>query len=487
MSAHTATLTFLGAAGTVTGSKYLLNLDGRLVLLDAGMFQGEKAWREMNWAQFPVDPAAVSDVVLTHAHTDHVAYLPALVRRGFSGSVWATEGTIRLAEIVLRDAARLQEMETEAAREGGYSKHLDPQPLFTTEDVEAALPLFRSVDFDTDVDLGGGVVARWTRAGHILGSASVNIRHGDAHVLLSGDLGRHDHPILRAREVPPPAPFVLVESTYGDREHPEPAVAHADLAAVISRTVGRGGQVVVPAFAIDRTETVLKALSDLFRAGRIPDVPVFVDGPMALAALNVYRDTTLDELREDVTVEDFLGMPRIRATRSGDESRRINSFRAPAIIISSSGMAEGGRVLHHLKRLLPDSRNAVVLTGYQAEGTRGRALELGAREVKIHGKYVKVRAEIVRDHEFSVHADASDLVDWLRDLGSEPEMVYLVHGEADAQRSLQQRIADELGWTSVVPRYGEVVSIIPETPDPEDLDVAAPLPGTDVRDPLAGP
>ena len=481
--ADTATLTFLGAAGTVTGSKYLLDVAGRLVLLDAGMFQGEKVWRDLNWAEFPVDPARISDVVLTHAHADHVAYLPALVRRGFHGDVWATQGTIRLAEIVLRDAGKLQELETAQAVAGGYSRHADPRPLFTTEDVEAALPLFRAVDFDTDVDLGDGLRARWTRAGHILGSASVTIRHGEAHLLLSGDLGRHDHPILRGRAVPPAAPFVVMESTYGDREHPEPDVEHAALADVINRTVERGGQVVIPAFAIDRTETVLKALTDMYRAGRIPDVPVFVDGPMALAALEVYRDTSLDELQDGLTVDDFLGMPRLRETRSGEESRKINAYKGPAIILSSSGMAEGGRVLHHLKRLLPHPRNAVVLTGYQAEGTRGRALEQGARQVKIHGQYVAVRAEVVRDHEFSVHADSSDLVDWLRELGTETRTVFLVHGEPRAQQALRQRIAEDLGWNVVVPRHGEVVSLVAGTPDPDDLDLGPTqeLPGTSFR------
>ena len=488
--AETATLTFLGAAGTVTGSKYLLTVDGRQVLIDAGMFQGEKVWRDLNWAEFPVNPSEITDVIVTHAHTDHVAYLPALVRRGFSGPVWATRGTIRLAEIVLRDAGKLQELETRQAVEGGYSKHSDPQPLFTSQDVEASLSLFRAVDFETDVDLGDGLTARWTRAGHILGSASVNVRHGAAHVLLSGDLGRHDHPILRSRDIPPAAPFVLMESTYGDREHPEPALAHADFADVINRTVQRGGQVVVPAFAIDRTETVLQALTEMFRAGRIPDVPVFVDGPMALAALEVYRDTTLDELKPGVTVKDFLGMPRIRETRSGEESRKINTYRGPAIIISSSGMAEGGRVLHHLARLLPHQRNAVVLTGYQAEGTRGRALEDGAERVKIHGRYVAVKAEVVRDREFSVHGDSSDLLDWLRDVytagtddptAAEPATVYLVHGERRAQHVFQQRITDDLGWRAVLPRHGEVVSILPGAPDPDDLDLASTdLPGRPV-------
>ena len=477
----TATLTFLGAAGTVTGSKYLLTLDDRRILVDAGMFQGEKVWREQNWAPFPVDPATITDVVLTHAHTDHIAYLPALVRRGFNGPVWATQGSIRLGEIVLRDAGKLQELETAEAIAGGYSKHADPQPLFTTEDVEATLPLFRSVDFDTDVDLGGGVVAHWTRAAHILGSASVHMRHGEAEVLFSGDLGRHDHPILKPRGTPAGARTVLMESTYGDREHPEPEVAHADFADVINRTIKRGGQVVVPAFAIDRTETVLKALTDMIREGRIPDVPVWVDGPMALRALDVYKDERLGELRDDIDADDFVGLPQLRIARSSEDSKKINRSKQPCIIISSSGMAEGGRVLHHLKRLLPNGRNAVVLTGYQAEGTRGRALEDGARNVKIHGKYIPVKAEIVRDREFSVHGDASDLIDWLRALDQVPETLYLVHGERGVQESFAQRISEELDtdqttWNIALPNYGEVISLLPDTPDPDDLDLDAPPP-----------
>ncbi len=277
---HTATLTFLGAAGTVTGSKYLLNLDGRRILVDAGLYQGEKQWRMQNWAGLPVDPASITDVLLTHAHTDHSAYLPALVKHGFRGPIWCTEATIRLAEIILRDSGRLQEQATRDAVAGGYSKHENPQALYTSADVEATLPLFRAVGFDEDVDLGG-VVARWVRAGHILGSASVHVRFGERSVLFSGDLGRHDHPILKGRKTPPGADIVLCESTYGDREHLEPKLAHEPFAAAISRTVERGGQVVVPAFAIDRTETVLHALVQLTRAGRIPRVPVVVDGPMS--------------------------------------------------------------------------------------------------------------------------------------------------------------------------------------------------------------
>ena len=467
---HTATLTFLGAAGTVTGSKYLLNLDGRRILVDAGLYQGEKQWRMQNWAGLPVDPASITDVLLTHAHTDHSAYLPALVKHGFRGPIWCTEATIRLAEIVLRDSGRLQEQATRDAVAGGYSKHENPQALYTSADVEATLPLFRPVGFDEDVDLGG-VLARWVRAGHILGSASVHVRFGERSVLFSGDLGRHDHPILKPRATPPTADVVLCESTYGDREHPEPELPHEPFAAAIRRTIERGGQVVVPAFAIDRTETVLHALVQLTRAGRIPRVPVVVDGPMSIAALAVYADESLGELAEDITLADFTDLD-LSETREGRDSKKLNRRTEPMIIISSSGMAEGGRVLYHLQRLLPDPRNTVVLTGFQAEGTRGRALEEGARSVKINGHYVRVKAEIVRDHEFSVHGDSSDLIDWLRALGREPETVFITHGEPAAAATFAARIEDELGWVAVVPRFGEVVSLLADGEDPEDLDVA---------------
>jgi metallo-beta-lactamase family protein len=383
--ALTTTLMFLGAAGTVTGSKYLVTVGARRILVDAGMFQGEKKWRLKNWEEFPVDPASISDVILTHAHMDHVGYLPALARNGFDGPVWCTPGTRELAEIVMRDAAKLQELEAQDANERGYSKHSPALPLYTTADVEDLLPQFVALEYDTDFELTGDerpgftpdagqtVTIRLTRAGHILGSASVNLWTPTATVLFSGDLGRHDHPVLRPRDIPLGAPTVLIESTYGDREHPEPdTLPHEGFADVIRRTIERGGSVVVPAFAIDRTEVVLKTISDLERDGRIPDVPVFVDSPMGVRALRVYQSQP-DELRPDLRPEDFLAIPDLTAVESPEDSKRLtapNGHR-PAVIISSSGMATGGRVLHHLETLLPDARNAVVLTGYQGVGTRG--------------------------------------------------------------------------------------------------------------------
>ncbi|MCE1178362.1 MAG: MBL fold metallo-hydrolase [Micrococcales bacterium] len=475
MTQRTVTLTFLGASGTVTGSKYLLTVGDRRILVDAGMFQGEKSWREKNWEPFPVDPSTITDLLLTHAHTDHIGYLPALVRRGFRGPIWTAEGSIRLGEIVLRDAGKLQEQATEEAKRGGYSKHANPEPLFDMSDVEQTLPLFRAVEFDEDLDLGDGIVARYVRSGHILASASIHVRTPETSVLFSGDVGRHDHPILKPRDTPPGANVVVMESTYGDREHPEPDVPHQDFAEAINRTIKRGGTVVVPAFAIDRTETILQALVAMHREGRIPDVPVVVDGPMALAAMDVYRSMP-DELKDGVTVEDFTDLPQLTETRTGPESKALNRRTDPMIIISSSGMAEGGRVLHHLSRTLPNGRNTVVLTGFQAEGTRGRALEEGARDVKINGRYTRVRAEIVRDREFSVHGDASDLMDWVTSLDPKPQTVYVVHGEAQVATHFADRIEDELDIQTVTPRYGEVVSLVPGAEDPEDLDVEQPAP-----------
>ncbi|HJE51121.1 MAG TPA: MBL fold metallo-hydrolase [Tessaracoccus flavescens] len=476
-----ATLTFLGAAGTVTGSKYLMTLDDRRILVDAGMFQGEKEWRNKNREDFPVDPATISDVLLTHAHTDHASYLPALVKHGFRGTIWATEASIRLAEIVLRDAGKLQEQSVKDAVKGGYSKHENPEAIYTSADVEETLPLFRRVEWNTDVDVDG-VTARWVRSAHILGSASIHVRFGDRSVLFSGDLGRHDHPILKPRETPPGADIVLIESTYGDREHPEPEQPHDDLAQLISRTVARGGQVVIPAFAIDRTETVLHALTQLRREGRIPDVPVVVDGPMSLRALDVYRDESLGELADDISVDDFTDL-NLSEARSSRDSKALNKRTDPMIIISSSGMVEGGRVLYHLLRTLPDPKNSVVLTGFQAEGTRGRALEEGARNVKINGRYVRVKAEIMRSHQFSVHGDASDLMDWLKDLDKEPEEVFVVHGEQHVAEHFERRIEDELDWVAVVPKFGEVISLLPDDGEPADLDVDVPEPAAPSSEP----
>jgi len=454
-------LTFVGGAGTVTGSKYLITHDERRILVDAGVFQGERELRDLNWQPFPVPPASIETILITHAHTDHVGYLPALVRDGFDGEVLATAATCELAAIVLRDAAFLAERDAEHAASHGYSRHDPPLPLFTAADVERTLGRFREVGYDVDVDLGGGVVALWTRAGHILGSASIRVATPDTSVLVSGDLGRAEHPVLLPRETPPGAAFVLVESTYGDREHFEPSgPEHEALADLIRRTARRGGSVLIPAFAVDRTEVVLQALTGLLRDGRIPELPVYVNSPMALAALDVYRDPRhAAELRPDLDVASFVDLPRLHEVRTTEESIALNQPKMPSIIISASGMATGGRVLHHLEHLLPDSRNAVVLAGYQASGTRGRALLDGATHLKMHGRQVAVRAAVLSDEEFSVHADASELLDWLAALSPAPGQVFTVHGTPESAGSLAAEATARLSLHARAAELGETVEL----------------------------
>lgn len=468
MTPHPVTLQFLGAAETVTGSKYLVEIEGRRVLVDAGMYQGSKHLRERNWADFEVDASTIDCVVLTHAHADHISYLPALVNQGFDGPVWCTEATKDLGEIVMRDAAHLQELATEQAIKGGYSKHEEPRPLYTTQDAERAIEMLRSVDFNTEVDLGQGLTGLWVRSGHILGSASVRLEVGDVDILFSGDLGRDHHPLLKPRETPPGARWVLCESTYGDREHKEPEIPHKEMAEAINRTIERGGSVVIPAFAIDRTQAIMYELAQMQRDGRIPEVPVIVDGPMSMRALDVYKAFE-EEFRDGVTVDDFTGLKHFTEARSAKDSRRARGRREPRIIVSSSGMLEGGRVLQHLIQLLPDHRNCVILSGYQGEGTRGRDLLEGARHLKINGRHVKVKAEVVDDREFSAHAGASELVAWVEALDPKPEQVFLTHGEPDPAHALEARIEDELGITTVVPAHGEKVLL---SDPPDDVDAA---------------
>ncbi|MDR0783195.1 MAG: MBL fold metallo-hydrolase [Propionibacteriaceae bacterium] len=452
------TLTFLGAAGTVTGSKFLLGVGSRTILVDAGMFQGVKNLRERNWAPFPIDPRSISAILLTHAHMDHSGYLPRLVKQGFSGPIWATDGTIALTEVILRDAAHIQEQDAKDAAKGGYSKHVTPEPLYTIDDVEQTLSLFRFIDFHTDLDLGDGIQARYVRSGHILGSASIRVTTPDTEVVFSGDLGRADHPVLRKREIPQGAPTILIESTYGDREHPEWAdQAHEEFAEAIRRTVKRGGSILIPAFAVDRTEVLLKTLADMKTAKRIPDLPIYVNSPMGMRALAIYQSAEQrDELREELQGADFAGLAKIREVTSVADSIKLNRPKEPSIIISSSGMATAGRVVHHLEHMLPDARNTVIFTGYQAMGTRGRALLDGATQVKMFGRYIPVNAEVLLDDGFSVHGDASDLLDWLEALRPTPKVVFCVHGE-DGAPELAKRIRAELGIVAVVPKQGEKV------------------------------
>ncbi|HET8560773.1 MAG TPA: MBL fold metallo-hydrolase, partial [Marmoricola sp.] len=406
-------LTFLGATGTVTGSKFLVQGAGARVLVDAGLYQGVADLRRRNWEEPPVEPASLDAVVLTHAHLDHSGYLPRLVRDGFAGPIYCTRQTGELAAIVLRDSAHLQEEDAAYANAVGFSKHRPALPLYDEEDVLKMLPQLRAVAYDERVRIGDGVHLTLQPAGHILGSASALLEVDGTRTLFSGDLGRPDHPLLPPPAPPPQADVVVVESTYGDRVHPP--VDPGLLAKAIRRTVGRGGTVLVPAFAVDRTELVLVELRRLMESGEIPRVPVYVDSPMALAALEVYRRAMHDPalVRADLPPGDPFDSGALRVARSPAESEELNQPERPCIVVSASGMATGGRVVHHLVHQLPDPRNCVVLTGFQAAGTRGRLLVEGARVLKMHGRYVPVRAEVVDASYFSVHADAPEIVSWL--------------------------------------------------------------------------
>ncbi|MFZ0324873.1 MAG: MBL fold metallo-hydrolase [Actinomycetes bacterium] len=459
------TLTFLGAAGTVTGSKFLLEVpEGstvRRVLVDAGLFQGIRELRRRNWEPFPVAPALLDAVLLTHAHLDHCGFLPVLARDGFTGPVYASQGTAELAALVLRDSAKLQEEDAAYAASKGFSKHAPPKPLYDTSDVERMLAQFAPVPFDTGVDVASQVRATWRPAGHILGSSTVQVVTHGRRVLFSGDLGRPSHPLLKPPEPPPASDVVVVESTYGNRGHEE----HGEqlLADAVRRTVRRGGVVLIPAFAVDRTEVVLMALRRLMSSGEIPSLPVFVDSPMALAGLEIYQhalDRHSPELRDDLgDLTTVFDPGDLRRARTAQESMELNAPGRPCIVVSASGMATGGRVVHHLKHLLPDHRNTVLLVGYQAVGTRGRDLVEGAKQLKMHGRYVPVHAEVVAVPGFSVHADADELVGWLGRIPDAPDVVYVVHGEPDAAAALSLRIHNELGWLAVTPRDGELVRL----------------------------
>jgi metallo-beta-lactamase family protein len=450
------TLTFLGAAGTVTGSRFLIEWAGTRVLVDAGLYQGVAGFRRRNWESLPFDPATLDAVVVSHAHLDHTGYLPRLVKDGFRGRIVSTFETAELAAVVLRDSAHLQEEDARYANEAGFSKHSPALPLYDAGDVERTLPLFTPTGYHEPTDLGSDRIVTLQSAGHILGSASVLLDVAGHTVAFSGDLGRPHHPLLLPPDPPPAATTMVVESTYGDRTHPAPD--DSVLADAISRTVKRGGSVLIPAFAVDRTELVLLALRRLAKSGRIPRVPIFVDSPMALATLEIYRSAaTRPGSGMRGTADDVFGSTDLTAVHSADESIRLNRPSYPCIVISASGMATGGRVVHHLRYQLPDPRNTVILTGYQAEGTRGRQLLEGVRQVKMHGRYVPVKAEIVMAEDFSVHADSDEMLAWLARAPRPPRTVYVVHGEPRSSRRLSDRIAEELDWCAVVPTYGERV------------------------------
>lgn len=452
-------LSFLGGARTVTGSKTLLDTGRHRVLVDAGLFQGRKELRERNWRPLAVDASTIDAVVLTHAHVDHCGYLPRLVRDGFHGPIHCTDGTRRLAEIVLPDSAHLQEEEAEYANRLGYSKHRPAEPLYTAADARAALDLLQPVGFGDETNVAPGVDVTWRRAGHILGAASlaVHVAEAGSTVVFSGDLGRPTHPLLLPPDPIGRADVAVVESTYGDEEH-RSVDPSEQLAAVVNDAASCGGVVVIPAFAVDRTEVVLWHLDRLAEQGLIPELPIVVDSPMASRALGLYRDEVRrrsPELRPELFGRELFSSLDILETRTPEESKALNERRGPFVIVSASGMATGGRVVHHLSQRIGDSRNKVVLVGFQAPGTRGDLLRNGAESIKMLGRYHPVRADVV-SVELSTHADRSELLDWLA-TAEGLQAVYVNHGEEEEATQLVAEIGHRLGLLAVAPRPDERV------------------------------
>ncbi len=482
-----ASITFLGAARTVTGSKYLLDTGTARVLIDAGLFQGLKELRERNWQDLPIAAGEIDAIILTHAHLDHCGYLPRLAAQGFRGRVFCTAGTQDLCRIVLPDAGRIQEEDAENANRHGYSKHAPALPLYTETDAFRAISLLQPVGYDRPVPVAGDIEVEFINAGHLLGSSYARVRTGGRTILFGGDLGRFSRPVLPDPTMVDETDVLLVESTYGNRVH-EADDDGERLAGIIKETVARGGRVIIPAFAIGRVEELIYWLRRLETRQQIPVLPVFLDSPMAIEALARYRQR-VQELDPDVQPEAHdevaphgpadrqnsrearrrhaererqlcaFCTERFRTVPTAQESRQLTQSKRPAIIISASGMATGGRVLNHLAAGLPDSRNTVLLVGFQAAGTRGRHLADGGKSVRIHGEDVAVSAHVESIGSMSAHADSLELMRWLGGFKRPPARTFIVHGEPDAMDALSRTIAEQLGWSTMIPEYLQTVEL----------------------------
>ena len=451
-----AKITFLGAAGTVTGSKYLLEVEGKRLLVDCGLFEGPKELKQRNWDKCPVDPATIDWVLLTHAHIDHTGYLPRLVRNGYRGPIYANAATHELCGVLLPDSAHLQEEDALYATKKGYTNHKPPLPLYTVAEAQTTLTQFREIPSNDPFTISPQFSVRPHDAGHILGATwlELTITEGGKKMLVvfSGDVGRYDQPILKDPESPTRADFLLCEATYGDREHPTGSVTD-ELADVINRTAKRGGAVVIPAFAVDRTQLLMYYLRELLEQKRIPQLPVYVDSPMAISVTDMYARHHGDHDLRPQTSADPLDLKDVHLTRTVEDSKKINDVVSPCIIISASGMITGGRVLHHLAQRLPDSRSSVLLVGYQAEGTGGQALQNGAKFLKIHGQQIPVRAEIVDIGQLSAHAGKSELLRWLSGIQAPPKQTFMIHGEPSGLTSLRDAITQLHHWPVTIPDY----------------------------------
>lgn len=447
----TVSINFLGAAGTVTGSKYLVQSDTGQILVDCGLFQGLKQLRLRNWAPVPINLEALDGVVLTHAHLDHSGYLPSLVKSGYNGPIFCSPATYDVCKILLPDSGHIQEMDAEFANRHGFSKHAPALPLYTLEDAETALEQFQTVQFDAVRKLPGGAELTLKRAGHILGAAIVELKIDGRKIVFSGDLGRSSDPMMPDPAKVDDADYLIVESTYGDRRH-DHVDPEAVLEKIINETVARGGTVVIPAFAVGRAQSLLFHLERLKSSGRIGDVPIFLDSPMAINASELLCKHPTDHKLTEEHCKRACDIAKY--VREVEESKALTISRMPKVIISASGMATGGRVLHHLKQYAPNRINSILFCGFQAAGTRGAAMVAGTESIKIHGDYVPVRAQVENLAMLSAHADADEILTWLRGFKRAPKTTFVTHGEPVAADTLRRRIQEELGWNCVVPEHG---------------------------------
>ena len=463
-----ATITFLGAAGTVTGSKYLVEAEGKRLLVDCGLFQGSHELEDRNWQPLPIDPATIDWLILTHAHIDHTGYLPRIVKDGYRGAIYCNPATHDLCNLLLVDSAHLQEEEAQFAQRKGYSKHTPPLPLYTVPEAQTALAQMREIPRADAYRISPQFSVMPHDAGHILGSSwlELTITEGGKNTLVvfSGDIGRYDQPIIKDPTPPSRADYLLCESTYGDRDHP-PGAPDMELADVINRVAKRGGVIVIPSFALGRTQTLMYYLHQLQSKQQIPKLPVYVDSPMAISVTQLYESHKEDqdaEFQAEIAAGkgDPLDVAGTHMTRSVEESKKINDVVTPCVIVSASGMANGGRILHHLAQRLPDSRSAVLLVGYQGEGTRGRQLQDGAKYLKIFGELVPVRAEVVVISQLSAHAGRSELLRWLSGFQTAPKQTFLVHGDPPALQSFQGAIRDKYKWPVTIAAYKQTFEFV---------------------------
>jgi metallo-beta-lactamase family protein len=449
-------LSFLGAAGTVTGSRYLLEQKEERVLIDCGLFQGLKNLRLRNWQPFPVKPKLISSVILTHAHIDHSGYLPLLSKEGFKGAIYCSKATRELCKLLLEDSAHLQEQDADYANRKGFSKHTPARPLYGIKDTQRCLKQFASLAFDKEHHISKKLSVTLKHAGHILGAASVQLNWKGKRIVFSGDIGRYNDPIMLNPDCFRETDFLIVESTYGNRIHNK-FNPQDILEKIIQQTIGRGGTVIIPAFAVGRAQMILFYLERLRSFGRLPQIPIYLNSPMAIEASDILchypEDIRLsqEQARQACSIAEYV--------TSVERSKQINEDQRPKIIISASGMATGGRVLHHLKTYAVDSRHTILFVGFQAAGTRGACLVGGAKTIKIHGVYIPVNAEVHNLDMLSAHADADELMKWLKNFSSPPRQTYITHGEAAAADALRLRIQDELKWQVHVPEALETVDL----------------------------